>query len=302
MDNTAKIIGLGLSKTGTSSLSDALSMLKIPTIHYPYDEVTLAQLKAADYQLTLFNKYRAVVDIPLIPFFPQFDHLYPGTKFILTLRDINDWLVSIEKHWELMMVWQENTPAFKTFHEFVSIAVFGCLKFQKERFKYIYEKHTAHVLDYFKDRQNDLLVMDICKGDGWAKLCPFLNLAEPEISFPHANEWMHKLLLATEEFKKHVPESKSFILIDQESMGGAFATGRSKVYFTEYNEMYNGMPATDQLAVKEFNRSIARVDYLVIAWPCYWIFEHYPIFIEEINKKCTCILKNERLTIYLLHK
>ena len=35
-----KIFGLGLSKTGTSSLGEALNILGINTIHYPFDEAT----------------------------------------------------------------------------------------------------------------------------------------------------------------------------------------------------------------------------------------------------------------------
>jgi hypothetical protein len=32
-----------------------------------------------------------------------------------------------------------------------------------------------------------LLVMDICGGEGWEKLCPFLNQPTPEVAFPRRN-------------------------------------------------------------------------------------------------------------------
>jgi hypothetical protein len=38
-EKSFKIFGLGLSKTGTSSLADALNELGFPTIHYPFDIV-----------------------------------------------------------------------------------------------------------------------------------------------------------------------------------------------------------------------------------------------------------------------
>jgi hypothetical protein len=41
------------------------------------------------------------------------------------------------------------------------------------------------VQEYFKDRPADLLVMNICAGEGWEKLCPFLNRdAIPSRDFP----------------------------------------------------------------------------------------------------------------------
>ena len=30
--------------------------------------------------------------------------------------------------------------------------------------------------------------MDICNGDGWDKLCKFLNLQKPNTKFPHYNK------------------------------------------------------------------------------------------------------------------
>ena len=40
---------------------------------------------------------------------------------------------------------------------------------------------------YFKNRPNDLLVMNICEGDGWEMLCPFLGTDIPDVPFPKLN-------------------------------------------------------------------------------------------------------------------
>jgi 3'(2'), 5'-bisphosphate nucleotidase len=49
-------------------------------------------------------------------------------------------------------------------------------------------------MDYFKDRPQDLLVIDVTAGEGWEKLCPFLGKPTPDIPFPKANvtriRWM----------------------------------------------------------------------------------------------------------------
>jgi len=47
------------------------------------------------------------------------------------------------------------------------------------------EFHVAEVKDYFKDRPEDLLIIDVCSGEGFAQLAPFLGAAIPAEPFPH---------------------------------------------------------------------------------------------------------------------
>lgn len=57
--------------------------------------------------------------------------------------------------------------------------------------EYIYserfDRHNKEAVEYFKNRPQDLLVIDITKGDGWEKLCPFLNKDIPDVPFPKSN-------------------------------------------------------------------------------------------------------------------
>ena len=52
----------------------------------------------------------------------------------------------------------------------------------------VYRKHRQGILEYFKDRPEDLLIMDFAYGDGWDKLCSFLSKEIPDEPFPHANK------------------------------------------------------------------------------------------------------------------
>ena len=294
-----KIFGLGLSKTGTSSLADALNELGFPTIHYPFDNRTYDELRKGNYNLSILNDYRGIVDIPVAPYYAQLDVAYPGSKFILTVRDVESWLRSAEKHWELMMTWWDNYPEFKKFHEFIGVAVYGCIYFNRDRFRFVYETHLRNVMDYFDERKDDLLVINICDGEGWQKLCDYLGVPIPAFPFPHANEWMHKLMEATHEFKTAVLPGKTFVLIDQEGFGEEFSEGRTKLLFTEENGSYNGEPATDEKAIEELERLLkSSPDYLVIGWPSFWWTEFYPKFYEVVQRSFTCIMKNERLIVF----
>jgi hypothetical protein len=51
-----------------------------------------------------------------------------------------------------------------------------------------YREYDGRVKDFFKDKSSEkLLVLDIPGGDGWSKLCSFLNAAVPKKPFPHEN-------------------------------------------------------------------------------------------------------------------
>ena len=72
-----KVFGLGLSKTGTTSLAAALNTLGIKTIWYPHDEKTLAELRSAEYRLSILEEYDGAVDTPIVPYYAQLDKIYP---------------------------------------------------------------------------------------------------------------------------------------------------------------------------------------------------------------------------------
>ncbi|HKV11291.1 MAG TPA: sulfotransferase [Thermoanaerobaculia bacterium] len=291
-----KVFGLGLSKTGTSSLAEALNQLGLRTIHYPSDESTFDGLRSGRYRLPILEEYQGAVDIPIAPFYPQLDAEYPGSRFILTIRDPESWLRSVELHWELMMDWWHRYPDFKRFQEFISERVYGSVEFDRERFLHAYETHRKSVECYFKDRPDDLLVLDVCGGEGWERLCPFLGVEAPEAPFPHANEWMHQLLAATAELQSIVPPGEFMVLIDQDSFGKGFAEGRRTLPFTAREGQYWGPPANGAEAVAELIRAGAR--YVVVGWPAFWWLDFYPELRTHLNKHFACVLDTDRLKVF----
>ena len=298
-----KVFGLGLSKTGTSSLTDALNLLDIPAAHYPHDERTLRELRAGQYRLSLLEEFQAATDIPIAPFYMQLDQAFPASKFILTVREKEAWLRSCEVHWRLLTQWWENFPDFKRFHEFASMCTYGVVEFSRSRFSSVYDTHVANVRAYFKDRPNDLLVMDICAGEGWEKLCPFLGLDQPGEPFPHANEWMHLLLEAARDVSKTIPEGETFVLVDEQGFGRDFARGRRALPFLEREGVYWGAPSDSAVAVVELERMRREhgASYIAFGWPAFWWLEHYVELRDHLRSQYDCILENGRLVIFDLH-
>jgi hypothetical protein len=178
-----KIFGIGLSRTGTFSLSRALEILGYRSKHFPRIE---REILNGDYHLPILDEYDALTDTPVVPIFPQLDTAYPGSKFILTIRDLESWLDACER----FFTWQDQAVIGSSFEDVVRfhrLYVYGRRTFHRDRWAYVYERHHANVDWYFRERPNDLLKFDIRSGAGWEVLCPFLRRPAPSDAFPHVN-------------------------------------------------------------------------------------------------------------------
>lgn len=183
-----KVFGLGLSRTGTKSLTVALHLLGFDVAHYPTDQESFAAMARGDGRFPLLERYDGLTDIVTIPFLTELDTLHPGSWFVLTVRAKEDWLRSIEDHWRgkpVVIPGHEGTSSMRV-RSLLRAAVFGCYEFNRERLARVYDDHLARVRAYFRDRPEDLLVLDIIGGEGWEKLAPFLGYAPPDVPFPCA--------------------------------------------------------------------------------------------------------------------
>lgn len=185
-----KVFGIGLNKTGTYSLAEALNVLGVKTIHYPHDIITYNEIISGNYNLSFLKEYDGCTDLTLVSYYVQLDQIFPNSKFILTIRDEASWLRSIENHYAKNSRLYEDysyTDDYKKVSLFIAASVYGCYKFNKERFLYCFRRHNKEVVDYFVNRDN-LLIYDICSGQNWPELCSFLEKDMPNISFPHKNK------------------------------------------------------------------------------------------------------------------
>jgi glycosyltransferase involved in cell wall biosynthesis len=178
---TNKVFGIGLGKTGTTSLTSALNLLGIKTIHMPS---SLEQVKYVD----------GATDSPIAVAYKELDRMYPNSKFILTIRETQSWLRSYESHRHYITKSNEGKIASWIFE--LSNKLYGQWQFDSEIWLNTYNRHLLDVTNYFKGREEDLLILDICNGQGWKELCPFLGYSIPDVAFPHDNK--KKLVAAIE--------------------------------------------------------------------------------------------------------
>lgn len=193
----SKCFGIGLSRTGTKSLAVALNLLGIRTKWYPQDYDTYRDLVLANYRLRILEQYDGLTDTPVAPYYPQFDTHFPGSKFILTVRDKDAWLQSCRKHWEKFRIEEpepDDAPHVRKFAQWIDCVVYGSRRFDADRWSWVYDRHVDNVKHYFRDRPEDLLVIDFPRGGGWPELCAFLGKAPPDQPFPKINDFHAPLL------------------------------------------------------------------------------------------------------------
>ncbi len=92
-----KVFGIGLSKTGTSSLSKALTLLDFSTAHWtnPYSHDLLMKE-----DIPLFD---SLTDITVSYQYREIYEEYPDAKFVLSTRSIEDWEKSFLNHYTRSM-------------------------------------------------------------------------------------------------------------------------------------------------------------------------------------------------------
>jgi hypothetical protein len=180
-----RIFGIGMHKTATNSLNKALGMLGYDSAHWKsprwardiWDEMTTTGRSP-----TLEQHY-ALCDLPITILYRELDKTYPGSKFILTMRDEADWLRSVERHFDAahnMYPEDLHRAATRRLHQ----ELYGRKSFDADVFLERYRRHNAEVREYFKYRPGDFAVMDMSDGAGWSELCGFLNVAPPAEAYP----------------------------------------------------------------------------------------------------------------------
>lgn len=256
-----KIFGIGLSKTGTSSLARALDILGYRTRDYlGVTRYSPGDLSSID--LAVLDTNDAFTDTPIPSFYRELDTHYPGSKFILTVRDTDGWLQSCKKQFNQKLADKLNKASNQLF-----IDLYGCTVFDEQMFMRGYANFTSGVYQYFKNRPQDLLVMDIAAGDGWEKLCAFLNAPIPDIPFPRANvtqiRWLdiNEIIAIAHQAGNEILKAHKIILANGARQGTQKADrhGIAKHVFGQIRyALLGGTTGIEQTVIKKVEKILAR--------------------------------------------
>lgn len=275
-----KIFGIGVGRSGSSSLAAALEVLGYRVVHFPHDEAK-RELLAGRGDLSLLNSIDALIDGVHL-FYPQLDRSNPGARFIMTTRDPDSWVQSQLRFSDYIRVQMQSTdPNNRNFIETLRIRTYGSAFPDERSLREGLERHEAAVQDYFRDRPEALLVMNIPAGDGWEKLSGFLGVDQPDRPFPRSNTKTN-----LEAFSREVREvwttsreltspGERFLLLDNMSLGLHF-DDRHAINFPDNGGEWAGPPATGQEACAAMTEALgSEVRRLVVASSADWWFDYY---------------------------
>lgn len=172
-----RVFCIGWHKTGTTTLGLALLKLGYSVLGCRLDMVHPLRRNDLVQVLDLAGKFDALQDVPWACLYRDLDRRYPGSKFILTVRDESSWLRSASRHFG---------NAHIPLHEWIYGR--GNLCGNEQLYLQKFRNHQEAVMDYFSDRPDDLLIFSLARGDGWRELCEFLDVGVPEMAFPHENK------------------------------------------------------------------------------------------------------------------
>lgn len=174
---SSKIFGLGLSKSGTLSLAEALQQLGwdiLHSIHFPssfYDQ------RASSFVESLrqaFRDHDGACDLEVPYVTEELLGAFPDAYFILNYRSLDDWLGSAE-HWfkrqlspDLLAMREELTMG--------RLTTYGSDSFRSFPFEKAFIRHHLKVLETIPCCQ--LLWFDVWRGDGLEKLAQFFGIPE----------------------------------------------------------------------------------------------------------------------------
>lgn len=173
-----KIFCIGFQKTGTTSLGLALQQMGYKVCGPVGVTNPDIKRKALSWAVERVPEFDAFQDNPWPMIYKELDRLYPDSKFILTTRHPRSWIKSAQKYFGYY-----ESAAEVWIYDGVGTPIKNQKRFIK-RFK----EHNNEVREYFKNRSDDFLEIDLGKGHGWNEICGFLGQPVPNRPFPFENK------------------------------------------------------------------------------------------------------------------
>ena len=180
-----RVFCIGLNKTGTSSFHQAMQILGLKSLHgggvdWGGDKINQAVRDAFNEGRPLLSDVDPVFDAfsdvgTLAKHFDLLDEQYPGSRFVLTVRPVDEWISSRRRHVERNVVRKQAGKYHGTF-----------LVVDEARWRREWHRHVERARRHFAGRP-EFLEVDLTACVGWGPVCRLLQLPEPSVPFPWAN-------------------------------------------------------------------------------------------------------------------
>ena len=211
----SKVFGIGANKTGTTTLE---RILKDFGLTMPNQELQIAsifnQVKLGNYREVKYfiDRYDAFQDQPFSSGinYAVVDALFPSSKFILTVREPEEWFNSLlsftcsvfnvtqeelnekvleKSNYCFSGYWKTSTVKdVLKISDYTSVEDWS-LFLKKDHYIQSYSQRNNAVIHYFRERPDDLLVIDLTKEETTGKINEFLGIPKQyTFKMPHLNQ------------------------------------------------------------------------------------------------------------------
>lgn len=204
--NKTKYFCIGRNKTGTTSIKKAFEDLGFIVGNQRKAEILYDKYYFKGEFQPIIDYCKTAQVFQDVPFscpetFKFLDKAYPNSKFILTVRDsAEQWYESITKFHAKKIGKNGRIPTVEDLKnaEYVRkgfmynvVRLHGTPDndpYNKEIMINHYNNYNQSVIEYFKDRPNDLLVINLADDDAYQKFISFLGVESPYEDFPWENK------------------------------------------------------------------------------------------------------------------
>jgi hypothetical protein len=201
----SKVFCVGRNKTGTTSVAEVLRQFGYAVGNQNKAEALMGDWAQRDFRRIIhYCRFAdAYQDVPFsLPYtYQAVDSAFPGSKFILTVRcSAGEWYDSLTRFHSGLMgkgrlptpddlkeypyagrgwLWRQQTLVYD---------VDETTLYDRQIYTQHYDQHNAQVVDYFRHRPGDLLVVNLADGDAMERLCHFLGKPYTGQTMPHLNQ------------------------------------------------------------------------------------------------------------------
>lgn len=178
----SKIFGIGLHKTGTTSLGKYFEELGYKHYTSPsYENIMNAKNNINEiYKIT--DKFSIFEDWPFPLIYKELYYKYPKSKFILTIRK------NEEEWFNSLLRWSKKYPSTK--QRFEIYGHYNPNESNKQHHINYYSNHNKEVINFFKSNSGRLLILSTDDSNKESKIYNFINKYYDEksyIKYPHCN-------------------------------------------------------------------------------------------------------------------
>jgi len=150
-----QVIGVGLPRTGTRSLCEALRILGYNAVHCEPERLPLWPDENTDWKCC--EDIEAITDTPAPRYWRELCGAYPEAKVILTVRDESEWWTSIERHVNTIRVQGSAESVVRA--DALHALLFGCAKPNEYWYRRRFREHNERVIRGIA--AGELLVFDV---------------------------------------------------------------------------------------------------------------------------------------------